>query len=235
MELDPAAVLEVRSLTVSYATRMGRLRALGDVSFAIGAGETLALVGESGSGKSTVALAIMGLLGREATLHAGTIRFAGRDLADLAPAQRQALRGDRIAIVFQDPFTSLNPSLPIGLQVAEPLVFHRGMAPAAAFDKAVAALAEVGLPHPLEVARAYPHQLSGGMQQRALIAAALICDPDLVILDEPTTALDVTVEAGILDLLDELRRRRRSSRPSPRSPKSGYHSRRKSPVRIRTS
>ena len=103
----------------------------------------------------------------------------------------------------------LNPSLTIGLQVAEPLVFHRGMAPAAALDKAVAALAEVGLPHPLEVARAYPHQLSGGMQQRALIAAALICDPDLVILDEPTTALDVTVEAGILDLLDELRRRRR--------------------------
>ena len=204
-------VLEVQALTVSYATRSGPLAALRDVSLAIGPGETLALVGESGSGKSTVALAIMGLLGREATVRAEAIRFAGRELTTLTPAARQALRGDRIAVVFQDPFTSLNPGLTIGLQVAEPLVFHRGASPAMAHEKAIAALAEVGLPHPAEVARAYPHQLSGGMQQRALIATALICDPDLVILDEPTTALDVTVEAEILDLLDELRQRRRLS------------------------
>ena len=210
-EAGAVAILDVRSLTVSYATRAGRVFALRDVSFAIASGETLALVGESGSGKSTIALAIMDLLSREATLNSGTIAFAGRDLARLTAAQRHALRGDRIGIVFQDPFTSLNPSLPVGLQVAEPLVFHRGMTPAAAFGKALAALAEVGLPQPAEVARAYPHQLSGGMQQRALIATALICDPDLVILDEPTTALDVTVEAEILDLLDELRRRRRLS------------------------
>jgi len=205
----PASVLEVDALTVSYATRGGRLAALRDVGFAIDAGETLALVGESGSGKSTAALAIMGLLPSEASVRARAIRFAGSDLPGLAPDARRALRGDRIGIVFQDPFTSLNPSLPIGRQVAEPLVFHRGMSEAAAHEKAVAALAEVGLPRPDAIARAYPHQLSGGMQQRALIATSLICDPELLILDEPTTALDVTVEAAILDLLDELRRRRR--------------------------
>jgi peptide/nickel transport system ATP-binding protein len=204
----PPAVLDVASLTVSYATRRGRVSALREVGFSIQTGETLALVGESGSGKSTVALAVMGLLGLEATIHGGTMLFNGQDLRRLTPGQKQALRGDRISIVFQDPFTSLNPGLPIGLQVAEPLVFHRAMSEAAALDKAVEALAEVGLPHPRELVRAYPHQLSGGMQQRALIATALICDPALVILDEPTTALDVTVEAQILDLLDELRRRR---------------------------
>ena len=203
-----SAVLDVRALTVSYATRRGRLSALRDVGFSINAGETLALVGESGSGKSTVSLTVMGLLGAEAKIHSGDMLFNGQSLRQLTAAQRQALRGDRISIVFQDPFTSLNPGLPIGLQVAEPLVFHRGMSEAAALAKAVDALAEVGLPNPHELARAYPHQLSGGMQQRALIATALICDPALVILDEPTTALDVTVEAQILDLLDELRRKR---------------------------
>ena len=202
------AVLDVESLTVSYATPRGRLSALSDVGFSVRAGETLALVGESGSGKSTAALTVMGLLGPEARVHGGTMLFNGQDLSRLTAGERQALRGDRVSIVFQDPFTSLNPGLPIGLQVAEPLIFHRGMSEAAALDRAVAALAEVGLPHPREIARAYPHQLSGGMQQRALIATALICDPALVILDEPTTALDVTVEAQILDLLDELRRRR---------------------------
>jgi peptide/nickel transport system ATP-binding protein len=201
-------VLDVQSLTVSYETRRGRVSALRDVSFSIRSGETLALVGESGSGKSTVSLTLMGLLAAEATIHGGTLLFNGKDLRRLTPAARQALRGDAMSIVFQDPFTSLNPGLPIGVQVAEPLIFHRGLSESAALDRAVAALAEVGLRDPREVARAYPHQLSGGMQQRALIAAALICDPALVILDEPTTALDVTVEAQILDLLDELRRRR---------------------------
>jgi peptide/nickel transport system ATP-binding protein len=203
-----SAVLDVSSLSVSYATRHGLVRALRDVAFSIATGQTLALVGESGSGKSTAALAIMGLLGPEATVHSGSMSFDGRELATLAPAERQAMRGNRVSIVFQDPFTSLNPGLPIGIQVAEPLMFHRGLSQAAALAKAVDALAEVGLPHPRDLVRAYPHQLSGGMQQRALIAAALICDPALVILDEPTTALDVTVEAQILDLLGELRRRR---------------------------
>ena len=201
-------VLDVESLTVSYATRRGAVSALRDVGFSIKTGETLALVGESGSGKSTVALTLMGLLGPEASIHSGNLRFSGKDLRRLTPAQRLALRGDGMSIVFQDPFTSLNPGLPIGMQVAEPLIFHRGLSEAAALGRAVAALAEVGLRNPHELARAYPHQLSGGMQQRALIATALICDPELVILDEPTTALDVTVEAQILDLLDELRHRR---------------------------
>ena len=211
MSSNPAtapAVLDVGSLTVSYATRGGRISALRDVGFSIPTGETLALVGESGSGKSTVSLTVMGLLGPEATIHSGNLLFSGQDLRRLTPGEQQALRGNRVSIVFQDPFTSLNPGLPIGLQVAEPLIYHRGLTEAAALEQAVAALAEVGLPHPRELARAYPHQLSGGMQQRSLIAAALICEPALVILDEPTTALDVTVEAQILDLLDELRKRR---------------------------
>ena len=201
-------VLDVTGLTVSYTTRAGHIQALRDVDLAIDRGESLGLVGESGSGKSTAALAILGLLGPEATMRASRIAFADRDLATISTAERRDLRGNRISIVFQDPFTSLNPALPIGRQVAEPLIHHRGMAKSAADEKAIRALAEVGLPRPTELARAYPHQLSGGMQQRVLIATALICDPDLVILDEPTTALDVTVEAEILDLLEDLRRRR---------------------------
>jgi ABC-type glutathione transport system ATPase component len=187
---SPEAVLDVAGLTVSYATRRGRLNALSDVSFSIAKGETLALVGESGSGKSTASLAITGLLGREATIHAGRILFNGRDLARLAPAERQALRGDRVSIVFQDPFTSLNPALPVGLQVAEPLIYHRAMPQAAALEKAVEALAEVGLPHPGELARVYPHQLSGGMQQRIGLARALAIDPAILLMDEPFSALD---------------------------------------------
>ena len=204
-------VLDVQGLTISYETPGGRIRALDDVGFRIGAGEALAIVGESGSGKSTVALAVLGLLAAEARVHGGTIRFQGRDLDALAPNDRRALRGNRISVVFQDPFTSLNPSLPIGLQVAEPLLHHKGMGRDDAHQRVLAALAEVGLPRADELARAYPHQLSGGMQQRVLIATALICEPALVILDEPTTALDVTIEAQILDLLEELRRRRRLS------------------------
>ncbi len=207
----PAPVLHVESLSVTYATPQGPLHALRDVDFSIGAGETLALVGESGSGKSTASLAILGLLGPEAVVRSTRIDFQGRDLLSMPDGERHSLRGDRISVVFQDPFTSLNPSLSIGLQVAEPLMYHRGMPRAAAMEMAIAALADVGLAQAAALARAYPHQLSGGMQQRVLIATALICDPDLVILDEPTTALDVTVEAQILDLLDELRRRRRLS------------------------
>jgi peptide/nickel transport system ATP-binding protein len=139
------------------------------------------------------------------------MRFDDQDLETLSPGDWRKLRGNRMAMVFQDPFSSLNPGMPIGIQVAEPLVFHRAMTSSAAHDKAIEALAEVGLPDPAELARSYPHQLSGGMQQRALIATALVCDPELLILDEPTTALDVTVEAEILDLLDEVRRRRNLS------------------------
>ena len=205
--MNQSALLSVSDLTVSYETRKGRLKALDDIDFSISTGEALALVGESGSGKSTIALAIMGLLGPEAAI-SGSILFEGRNLALLPAEERREIRGRDISVVFQDPFTSLNPSLPIGLQVAEPLMQHLGLSRNEAMKRATAALMEVGLPHSASLITAYPHQLSGGMQQRVLIATALVCDPTLVVLDEPTTALDVTVEARILDLLDKIRRSR---------------------------
>ncbi len=201
-------LLAIEGFGLTYATPRGSLNALHDVTFSIEAGEAVALVGESGSGKSTIALAIMGLLGAEAD-RAGAIHLKGRDLAAAGEAERRALRGPTMGMVFQDPFTSLNPSLTIGRQIIEPLLVHRGLSRDAARARAIAALGEVGLPDPAHLLDAYPHQLSGGMQQRVLIAGALVCDPDLLILDEPTTALDVTVEAQILDLLDHLRRTRR--------------------------
>jgi peptide/nickel transport system ATP-binding protein len=207
--MSGAPLLDVEKLGVRYATPAGDIGAVRDVSFSVDKGEALGLVGESGSGKSTVALAIMGLLGSEATISGGRILFGGRDLARLQASELRTLRGDRLSIVFQDPFASLNPGLTVGLQVAEPLIHHRGVPRREALARAEAALAEVGLPRPRDLLSAYPHQLSGGMQQRMLIAAALICEPDLIILDEPTTALDVTIEAQILDLLDMLRRRRK--------------------------
>jgi len=204
-------LLEIEGLCVSYATAGGTLRALSGVSFRLQPGEALGLAGESGSGKSTVALALLGLLGPEAALSARRLRFGGRDLLSLSPEERRRLRGGAMAIVFQDPFTALNPSLPVGRQVAEPMVFHRGLAESEALAAAIGLLHQVGIPRPEVVARSYPHQLSGGMQQRALIATALAAEPELLILDEPTTALDVTIEAQILDLFESLRRSRRLS------------------------
>ncbi len=195
------ALLEVRNLTISYGNARGTLRAASDVSFAIRPGEVMGLVGESGSGKSTVAMAILDLLGEGGRIESGEILFEGTDLRRLPAARRQALRGDRIAAVFQDPFTSLNPALTVGRQIAEPLIQHKGFTPRQAAPRVEELLAEVGIREPGRVARSYPHQLSGGMQQRVLIATALGCDPKLLILDEPTTALDVTVEARIIELL----------------------------------
>lgn len=204
-------LLEIENLSVGYTTGRGPITVLDEVSFRMREGRSLGLVGESGSGKSTTALAILGLLPPEGRLRGGRIRFRGRDLGALSEEQRRALRGDRIGMVFQDPQSALNPALPLGLQVAEPLIYHKGMTRAAAWREAEALLARVGIPRPAEFARSYPHQLSGGMQQRGLIATALACRPDLVILDEPTTALDVTIEAQILDLLEDLRRSERLS------------------------
>jgi peptide/nickel transport system ATP-binding protein len=200
-------MLQIDGLDVRYTTAHGTVHALDDVTFDIAAGGALGLVGESGSGKSTVALALLDLLGPEAKLSARKFNFEGEDLLDPGPAHRQRLRGDRIAMVFQDPSQALNPAVPVGRQIAEPLVRHRGLSRAAALERAVELLAEVGLSQPREIARAYPHQLSGGMKQRALIAAALGCQPRLLVLDEPTTALDVTIEAQILDMLEDLRSR----------------------------
>lgn len=209
--IDQVALLSIEHLTVSYVTRHGTLTALKDVSISIGEGQAFGLAGESGSGKSTVALAILDLLSPEATIREGSIFFRNRDLRKLAPEERRVLRGNQISIVFQDPFTALNPALPVGMQVAEPLVYHKGLDEAEALEHAIELLAMVGIPRPIEIAKAYPHQLSGGMQQRALIATALACEPALLILDEPTTALDVTIEAQILDLLDDLRQKHRLS------------------------
>src|SRR6185436_16144710 len=201
-------VLRVSNLSVAYPAGAGWLRAIDDVSFDVAEGRALGVVGESGSGKSTRALAVLGLLAPEARVESGAAQFKGESLFDLPEAARRNLRGNRISIVFQDPFTSLNPALPVGRQIAEPLVWHKGMDAAAAATEVERLLAEVGIARPREVALAYPHQLSGGMKQRALIATALACSPELLILDEPTTALDVTIEAQILDLLESLRRSR---------------------------
>jgi peptide/nickel transport system ATP-binding protein len=196
-------LLAVEKLSVAFPTRRGLVHALQNVDLALPAGGALALVGESGSGKSTVVLALLGLLGG-ARISATRMAFDGADLLTHA-AQ---LRGRRLAVVFQDPSSALNPALSIGAQVTEPLIVHGRLATAAARIEAMDLLAEVGLPRPQSLMESYPHQLSGGMKQRVAIAMALAARPDLLLLDEPTTALDVTVEAGILDLLAGLLVRR---------------------------
>ncbi|WP_439495207.1 dipeptide ABC transporter ATP-binding protein [Bosea sp. (in: a-proteobacteria)] len=203
-----APALEVKGLSVSFAADGGRTRVLHEVDMTVGRGRALGVVGESGSGKSTAALAVLGLLDKNAAVDAGHVLLDGEDLYAKSDEERRALRGGKVSIVFQDPFTTLNPAIRVGKQIAEPLIMHRGMSEAQARAETLKLLSEVGIPDPARMAASYPHQLSGGMKQRALIASALACEPDLLILDEPTTALDVTVEAQILDLLDELRRKR---------------------------
>jgi len=203
--MSDAPVLEVRDLAVEFATERGRLRAVDGVGFAVRPGRTLAIVGESGCGKSVTALAVMGLLPGSARL-SGTIRLLGRDLLGLPAEAWRARRGREMAMVFQEPMTSLNPAFTAGEQVAEALRVHEGLSSRAAFDRAVEMLAHVRIPDAARRARQYPHQLSGGMRQRVMIAMALACRPRLLIADEPTTALDVTVQAQILALLDALKR-----------------------------
>jgi peptide/nickel transport system ATP-binding protein len=201
-------MLAIEDLTVRYRTPGGAVEALSSVSLKVRTGSTLAVVGESGSGKSTVALAAMALLPPEAQTPSGRVLFDGTDVLKLDAERRRRLRGSRIALVFQDPFSVLNPSLRIAEQVGEGLVYHRGFSDERALSRAIELLDEVGIANPRAVARAYPHELSGGMRQRALIAGALAAEPELLILDEPTTALDVTIEAQILDLLEDLQARR---------------------------
>ena len=193
-------LLDIEGLSIDLPTPYGGRRVVRDVSFSLRAGESLGVVGESGSGKTMTALALMGLLPDGAVV-SGALRFEGRDLAPLGEAEMQKLRGDRIAMIFQEPMTALNPLHRIGAQVAEPLILHRGLSKAAAWAQAVKLLGHVRLRDPERIARAYPFALSGGERQRAMIAMALSCGPKLIIADEPTTALDVTVQAKILDLL----------------------------------
>jgi oligopeptide transport system ATP-binding protein len=201
------ALLEVAGLTTRFRTERGELTAVDDVSFALDAGRTLAIVGESGSGKSVTALSLMRLIpdppGRIA---AGSVVFEGRDLLALTEPQMRAIRGDRIAMIFQEPMSSLNPALTVGLQVAEPINVHRRTPWPRALEMARALLDRVRIPDAASRLHTWPHQYSGGMRQRTMIAMALACQPRLIVADEPTTALDVTVQAQILDLLKELTR-----------------------------
>jgi len=201
----PDPLLRVRDLTTRFRTERGTVTAVDRVSFDVQAGETLAIVGESGSGKSVTAMSILRLIptppGR---IESGQILFDGRDLLKLSDREIRAVRGDRIAMIFQEPMSSLNPAITVGRQVAEPIVLHRGAPWARAIDLARGLLGKVRIPDAGTRVNAYPHQFSGGMRQRAMIAMALACEPQLIIADEPTTALDVTVQAQILDLLEEL-------------------------------
>jgi peptide/nickel transport system ATP-binding protein len=200
-------LLSIEGVSVSLPTPRGLLRAVDGVDLALSAGQTLGVVGESGCGKTMLSRAILQLLPKRAKLE-GRVMFNGRDLATLPSEALRRLRGPELAVVFQDPMTSLNPVLTIGTQIVETLQVHLGMDTITATRRAVELLAEVGIPAPQQRLRQYPHQLSGGMRQRVAIAIALSCEPRLLIADEPTTALDVTVQAQILDLLAREQQRR---------------------------
>ena len=205
--MNSALLLEIDDLSVELGTERGPLRAVSGVSLSLAPGHSLGIVGESGSGKTMLSRAVLRLLPANAQVTGG-VRFGGRDLFALSSKALRQLRGRELAVIFQDPMTSLNPVLTIGSQIAEALSEHMGLAPHAAMARAVALLGEVGIPEPERRARQYPHHLSGGMRQRVAIAIALSCEPRLLIADEPTTALDVTVQAQILDLLARERRKR---------------------------
>ncbi len=207
---DP--LLSVRDLTTRFRTERGVVTAVDRVSFDVAAGETLAIVGESGSGKSVTALSILRLIPNPpGRIESGEIVFDGQNLLELSETGIQAVRGDKIAMIFQEPMSSLNPALTIGMQVAEPVQLHRGGGWARALDRARELLERARIPDSGSRLNAYPHQFSGGMRQRVMIAMALACNPRLIIADEPTTALDVTVQAQILDLLKEITVETRSS------------------------
>src|SRR5256714_8530362 len=201
-------LLEVKNLATHFPTREGLVRAVDGISFYLDRGELLGLVGESGCGKSMTALSIMRLVPPPGKIVAGEILFEGRNLLQLSNREMRDVRGNDIAMIFQDPMTSLNPVFTVGEQIAEALRLHRRLSRKAARAAAVEAMREGSLPDPELRANDYPHQLSGGMRQRVMIAMALACDPKLLIADELTTALDVTIQAQILELIDELRRTR---------------------------
>ena len=203
-----ATVIEVKGLQTYLFTRSGIVKAVDDVSFALRRGETLAVVGESGCGKSMTALSLMRLVpSPPGRIVGGTITLEGRDLLQLDEAEMRDIRGNDISMIFQEPMTSLNPVLTIGHQIAEALRLHQELSKSAANEKAVEMLRLVKIPEPAQRTREYPHQLSGGMRQRAMIAMALACNPRVLIADEPTTALDVTIQAQILDLMLELQQK----------------------------
>ena len=198
-------LLVVKKLRTQFPTRAGIVRSVDDVSFSIGEGELLGLVGESGCGKSITALSVMRLISPPGQIVGGSIKFKGEELTTASEDRMREIRGDDIAMIFQDPMTSLNPVFTVGEQIAEALRLHKKLDRKKAWAAAIEAMKEVSIPSPERRASDYPHQLSGGMRQRVMIAMALACDPELLIADEPTTALDVTIQAQILELLNELR------------------------------
>ena len=204
-----APLLEVEGLSIGFPEAEGGMLVVENLDLTIGPGEVVALVGESGSGKTMTALSLVRLLPAVFAINAGSIRFDGKEVRTMTAAQLNALRGGRIAMIFQQPQAMLDPTATVGSQVAEPLKLHRRLDRRAASSRVIELLREVGIPEPVERARSYAHQMSGGMAQRVMIAAALSADPDLLIADEPTTALDVTVQTQILELLDRERRERR--------------------------
>lgn len=201
-------ILQVKDLTVSFRTIEGKVSAVRGVSFDLYKGETLAIVGESGSGKSVSMKSINRILPKKNTIYeSGTIMYQGKDILQLPEHEMQQLRGKKIAMIFQDPMTSLNPTMTVGKQIAESMTINSSISKEVAMNKAIQLMAMVGIRNPEESSRCFPHQFSGGMRQRVMIALSLACEPDILIADEPTTALDVTIQAQILDLIDELQAR----------------------------
>ena len=200
------AMLEVKNLHTFFKTKKGIVKAVNDVSYAVEPGKTLGIVGESGSGKSVSAMSILRLLDGNGYIAEGEVQFDGVDLTKLTQEEMYKIRGNHISVIFQEPMTSLNPVFTVKKQLSEPFMIHQGMDKKQAAEKAVEMLKAVQIPNPETVLRQYPHQLSGGMRQRVMIAMALACKPKLLIADEPTTALDVTIQAQILRLMNELQR-----------------------------
>jgi peptide/nickel transport system ATP-binding protein len=207
MTTEAKPVLEVDGLSVDFITDRGWTNVIDNVSFSVAPGETLGIVGESGSGKSVTSLAVMGLLPQQSALvSSGSIRLLGEELTSVAPRRMEDIRGNEMAMIFQEPMTSLNPAFKVGFQIAESVRRHTNLSKSQAMERAVEVLDLVGIPNPRRRAQSYPHEFSGGMRQRAMIAMAISCNPQLLIADEPTTALDVTIQAQVLELLDQMRR-----------------------------
>ncbi len=204
-------ILEVKNLHVNFKTYAGKVKAIRNVNFDLEKGQTLAIVGESGSGKSVTTKTLMGLNAQNAEIPEGELLYKGKDLLKLSEVEWQKLRGNEISMIFQDPMTSLDPTMKIGKQIAEPLIKHKGMSKKEALARALDLMKQVGIPAAQEHINDYPHQWSGGMRQRAVIAIALAGDPEILIADEPTTALDVTIQAQIMHMMAELQERISSS------------------------
>ncbi|MEJ2058104.1 MAG: ABC transporter ATP-binding protein, partial [Desulfofustis sp.] len=203
---EETPLLSVQNLKTYFYTFEGVAAAVDDVSFELRKGETLCIVGESGSGKSVTALSVLGLIpSPPGRVLAGSIRFQGEDLLQYSESRMSDVRGNRISMIFQEPMTSLNPLFKIGDQLSESFIRHKGMSKTKAWHASIEMLSKVQIPSPARRAREYPHQMSGGMRQRVMIAMALACDPEILIADEPTTALDVTIQAQVLDLMRELK------------------------------